>query len=183
LRGPRLRVGAAALLAACAASTALDARDWTTAGHESRRILAELKRLSPPDEQVVVLSLPTDYRAAHLFPDSLDVALHDSGRPATTVTTCAPVHAVALEPGQVSFHPAPDGSWIGDSTRDSPFDVPVLGGTPSAVSAGCVIGKARGTTSFYLGTVRSMAVLPRFIGTGRHVFVYFDGRDMRRAGG
>ena len=103
--------------------------------------------------------------------------------PTTTITTCAPVHAVALAPSQVSFEPAPSGGWIGESTRNSPFDVPVLGGTPAVVSAGCVIAKAPGTTLFYLGTARSMIALPRTIGTGPHVFVYFDGRDIRRASG
>jgi hypothetical protein len=175
-----IQVAVALLIALGATSTILDAHDWSTAGHESRRILAQLERLSSPGRQLVALAVPTDYRAAHLFPDALDIALYESGVRDTTVTTCAPVHAIKLDRHQIAFRAQKGASWIGTSTADSPFDIPVFGGAPGAVSAGCAIAKAQGSSSFYLGTTRAMTVLPAVPMSTSATYVFFDGRDMEQ---
>jgi hypothetical protein len=173
------QTGAVALIVACALSTVFDAHDWNVAGRESRRLLTELRGVTPAHGHLIVLSVPTDYHAAHLFPDALDVALHESGRPDTGVTTCASAHAIDLVPGQVSFRPAAHASWIGRSTVKTPFDLSVLGGSPG-VSAGCSVARAPGSGSFYLGTAASVVVTPGASPGPSPAFAYFDGRDMKR---
>jgi hypothetical protein len=174
-------LGAAALIAVCATSCVFNARDWSTAGHESRRILAELRDITPRHGQLVVLSVPSDYRAAHLFLTSLAYALQET-RPDTPVTTCASVHALTLLPNQVSFHLAASGAWVGFATANTPFDVPVLGGVPPADDPNCTVTKSPTSASPSIGTARSMIVLARPLGGLPTTFVYFDGLNMRTAG-
>jgi hypothetical protein len=177
-------LGAAALIAACATSCVANAFDWSTAGRESRRILAELHDLAPPRGELVVLSVPSDYRAAHLFPDSLVFAVQQDGRPDTLVTTCAPVHALKLVPKQVSFERAANGAWLGSATSNTPFDVPVLGGTPPTADPNCIVTKPATSVSPSLGTALSLLVDPKTPGRIPTRYVYFDGLNMRpvRAG-
>ena len=142
-----------------AVSCVANAFDWRTAGVESRRLLADIDRLAPRAASLVALSVPTDYRAAHLYPDALDVALQESGRPDLSLTQCMPVHALSLRPGQVTFRRLANGSWLGRTTTSAPFDVPVLGGSASA-SAGCTFAKAPHSPSAGLGTALSAIVTP-----------------------
>ncbi len=166
------------LIAICGLACVLNAADWHAAGHESRRIVTELARLAPRDGQLVVLSVPTDYRQAHLFPDALQDAVQLSGRPDVTVVTCAPVHALDLLGGQVSFRALPGGLGLGASTSRAPFEVSVLGGA-TVGAAGCAVSTPPGAGSPYLGTVSAVLVKPT-VTPGRPVgVVYFDGRDMR----
>jgi hypothetical protein len=174
--------GVAALAAASCVGNALD---WRQAGVESRRLLADIDRLAPRGASLVALSVPTDYRAAHLYPDALDVALQESGRPDLSLAQCMPVHALSLRPGQVTFRRLANGAWLGRTTTSAPFDVPVLGGSASA-SAGCTFARAPHSRSAGLGTALAAIVTPApapASAPAGAIPIYFDGRDMVRAPG
>ncbi|MDQ6605389.1 MAG: hypothetical protein M3Z06_02440 [Actinomycetota bacterium] len=171
-------LAAVPLIAVCGLAGVLNAVEWNTAGHESRRIIAELTRLAPRDAHLVVLSVPTDYREAHLFPDALQDAVQESGRPDVTVITCAPVHALELLPGQVSFRAPGGGLGLGSSTADAPFEVSVLGGA-TVGAAGCAVSTPAGAKSPSLGIVDAVVVRPTIVPGQPITVVYFDGRDMR----
>lgn len=171
-----------AVAALCAFSCVSSALDWRTAGNESRRILAELSRMTPPRGHLVLLAYPTEYRSAHLYPDALDIALHESGRPDLAVTQCMPVQALRLRPDQVSFLSLPLGLWFGRASAEDPFEVPVLGSSASAASTSCQFGPAPDQPPEPLGTARRALVYPGPDGspTAGAILVYFDGRDMVR---
>jgi len=169
-----------AVVALCAVSCVLNAIDWRTAGTESRRLLADIDRLAPPGAHLVALSVPTDYRAAHLYPDALDIAVQETGRPDVTLTACIPVHALNLRPGQVSFRRLPGGLWLGRATSQAPFDVPVLDSAVPDAGSACQFATARSQPHTTLGTALTALVKPSSAG-GRSVLIYFDGLDMRRA--
>ncbi|HWC86595.1 MAG TPA: hypothetical protein VG388_08650 [Solirubrobacteraceae bacterium] len=181
VRRPAALAGWGVVAAACAASCVLSALDWRTAGAESRRLLAEIDRLAPPHGHLVALSLPTDYRAAHLYPDALDLAVRESGRPDVSLTGCMPVQVLSLRPRQVSFVPLPLGLWFGRATRRAPFEVPVLGSSAPAPSAACQFGQAPDQPSETLGTALRALVLPGPAVASAAIPIYFDGRDMRPA--
>jgi hypothetical protein len=165
----------------CAVSCVLGAFDWRTAGGESRRLLAQIDRLAPRRAHLIALSLPTDYRAAHLYPDALDLAIQESGRPDVTFTGCMPVQVLNLRPRQVSFVALPLGLWFGRTTSRAPFEVPVLGSSAPQSSSACQFGKAPDQPPETIGTALRALVSPGpTAGTGA-LPIYFDGRDMRRA--
>ena len=163
----------------CAVSCVENALDWRTAGWESRRLLTEIDRLAPRGAHLIALSVPTDYRAAHLYPDALDVEVHETGRRDVTLTGCMPLHALSLRAGQVSFVPLPEGLWFGRTTTRAPFDVPVLGSSEPPSSSACLFGKAPDQPHEALGTALRALVAPA--PASGSVVIYFDGRDMRRA--
>jgi hypothetical protein len=171
----------AAVAVLCAVSCVLNALEWRSAGDESSRLLADVKRLAPPGAHLIALSVPTDYRAAHLYPDALDFAVQESGRPDVTLTDCMPVHALSLRPGQVAFRPLPGGVWLGRTTTRAPFDVPVLGSSAPQASNGCLFAPAPSQPKETLGTALSALVKPAPVSGRRSVLIYFDGLDMRRA--
>jgi hypothetical protein len=173
---------AAALAGLCAVSCVSDALDWRTAGAESRRLLADIDRLAPPGAPLIALSVPTDYRAAHLYPDALDIALQETGRPDLTLSACMPVHALSLRRGLVSFRPSPGGIWVGRTTTRAPFDVPVLGSPAVQMTSGCQFAAAPGQPKPTLGTALTALVRPNPAVGGKSLLIYFDGLDMRRAG-
>jgi len=164
----------------CAVSCVLNAIDWRTAGTESRRLLAEIDRLAPPGAHLVALSVPTDYRAAHLYPDALDVAVQETGRPDVTLSACIPVHVLTLRAGQVSFRALAGGLWLARTTSRAPFDVPVLGSAAAEIAGGCRFAAARDQPNAVLGTALTALVKPSAGSGGRQVLIYFDGLDMRR---
>jgi hypothetical protein len=168
----------AALASLCGLACVLNAIDWHTAGVESRRVLASISTLSPPHAHLIALSVPADYRQAHLYPDALDVAMQESGRPDITLTACIPVHALSLRAGQASFRPLRGGAWLGRSTRSAPFNVPVLGGPDSQRSNGCTFEEAPRQPRGTLGTALVAIVRP-LPASGGSIQIYFDGRDMR----
>ncbi len=182
IRGRGLAVVAGAVAALAAVSCVANAFDWRTAGVESRRLLADIDRLAPRRASLVALSVPTDYRAAHLYPDALDIALQETGRPDLSLAQCMPVHALSLRRGQVTFRRLATGSWLGRTTTSAPFDVPVLGGSASA-SAGCTFARAPDSPSAGPGTALSAIVTPAPAPTGAPIPIYFDGRNMVRAPG
>lgn len=175
----RTRMAVCAILMVLgAASCIFDATDWNTAGNESRRLLADIARLAPVNTHLIALSVPSDYRAAHLYPDALDVAVQESGRPDLTLTPCIPVHVVQLRPGQVSFRSA-GGSWIGVSTQAAPFDVPVLGSSQAGTGNGCAFRKPQGAPASSLGTSLRAIVTPTLTPEPQTRYIYFDGIDIR----
>jgi len=171
----------AAVAVLCAVSCVLNALDWRAAGAESRRLLADIDQLAPRGAHLIALSVPTDYREAHLYPDALDIAIQETGRPDVTLTGCMPVHALALRRGQVSFLALPGGIWLGRSTAQAPFDTPVLGSSAIQASAGCQFAAAPGQPNETLGTALTALVRPTPASGGVSIPIYFDGIDMRRA--
>ncbi|MDQ6807615.1 MAG: hypothetical protein M3065_22295 [Actinomycetota bacterium] len=175
-------IGAWGVVAAlCAVSCVLSALDWRTAGAESRRLLAEIDRLAPPGGHVIALSFPTDYRAAHLYPDALDVAVQETGHPHVTLDGCMPVQSLSIRSNQVSFVPLPGGLWFGQTTTRAPFEVPVLGSAAPPSSGACLSGEAPGQPDETLGTALKAFDAPSSRAGAGTILVYFDGRDMRRA--
>lgn len=171
--------GAVAVL--CALSCVLDARDWRTAGAESNRLLADIDRLAPSGAHLIALSVPTDYRAAHLYPDALDIALQETGRPDMTLAACMPVHVLSLHGGQVSFRPLSSAVWLGRTTPQAPFDVPVLGSPGPQASSGCQFAAAPDQPHRTPGTALEAVVRTIPGSGGPWIPIYFDGLDMRRA--
>jgi len=170
--------GAVAVL--CAVSCVLVALQWRTAGTESRRLIGEIDRIAPRGAHVFALSVPSDYGTAHLYPDGLELAVQETGRPDVTLTGCMPVQALGLHPGQVSFLAVPGGLWFGRTTPEAPFEVPVLGSSQAQSSTACVFGKGPHRPRQTLGTALTAFVVTT---PSRHsYYMYFDGRDMRPAG-
>jgi hypothetical protein len=177
----RTVVGAWVVVAAlCAVSCVLNALDWRTAGTESRRILAEIDRMATPGANLVALSFPTDYRAAHLYPDGLEVAVQETGHPDVTLTGCMPAQPLGIRPHQVSFTALPAGLWFGQATTLTPFEVPVLGSAAPPSSGACLSGQAPGQPQETLGTALTAFVAPSPPTASIPVVMYFDGRDMIR---
>lgn len=180
LRGTRsaLALGAfTAVVAGWAVACVADASDWLTAGRESKRIIAELGTLaSDRGDALVVLSVPSDYRAAHLFPDALADALELHLGRAVSITTCASVHMLALRPGQVSVQRLAQRRWLGIASSDALFNRSVFGGSIET-DAGCPVAPASGSHS-PLGTAERVVISPLTPAAQRARFVYFDGRDM-----
>jgi hypothetical protein len=169
-----------AVAALCAVSCVLVAMQWRTAGTESRRLIGEIDRLAPRGAHVFALSVPSDYRTAHLYPDGLELAVQETGRPDVTLTGCMPVQALSLRPRQVSFLAVPGGLWFGRTTPEAPFEVPVLGSSQAQPSIACVFGKGPHRPRQTLGTALAAFVVTT---PSRHsYYMYFDGRDMRPAG-
>jgi hypothetical protein len=174
----RAACGALAVLAtACAVSCVLGALDWRTAGSESRRLIADVERLGPRGARLAALSVPSDYRQAHLYPDALQEALRESGRPDLTLVQCAPIHALRLLPGQVSFSHVGGGGYLGRTTSASPFDFPVLGSGGVQIDAGCLFVRLPDPQSAPGTGLRAAVRTP----PGPWLPIYFDGRDMRLA--
>jgi hypothetical protein len=163
----------------CAVSCVLGALQWRTAGTESRRLLSEIDHLAPRGAHVFALSVPSDYQTAHLYPDALDVAVHETGRPDVTLTGCIPVQALSLRPGQASFLPLPGGLWLGRTTPRAPFEVSVLGSSEAQPSSACLFGQAADRPPSTLGT--ALAALVATTPASHSIYMYFDGRDMRLA--
>jgi hypothetical protein len=168
----------ASVAALCAASCVLNAFDWRTAGVESRRLLADIDRLAPRGAHLIALSVPTDYRAAHLYPDALDIALQQTGRPDVALTACMPVHSLSLRSGQISLRALPGGVWLARTTTRAPFDVPVLGSSATVSNGGCQFAAAPGQGAGTLGTALTALIKPA-PGGANPVLIYFDGLDMR----
>jgi hypothetical protein len=165
----------------CVLSCVGNALDWRAAGSESRRLLAEIDRLAPRGAHLFALSVPSEYRGTHLYPDALDVAVQETGRPDVTLAGCMPVHVLNLRPDQVSFVPLPLDLWYGRTTRQAPFQVPVLGSSEPPSSIACQFGEAPHQPPETLGTALTAVAVPTPTSRSRSVLIYFDGRDMRLA--
>jgi hypothetical protein len=174
-RAARACVAVLAILAAgCCVENAFQ---WRTAGRESRRLVSQLIHLAPRNAHLVMLSVPSDYRQAHLFPDAIQFAVLESGRPDVTVVGCAVVHALSLHPNQVQFTRMSSGEWQGQTTPRIPFSFPVLG-SGAVDNPGCVATKT-GQRIAGLGTASGAVVQPVGPQPPNSTFVYFDGLNIR----
>jgi hypothetical protein len=174
VRRRELLAGGAAVLVACAVSCVLDSSNWVSAGRESRRIVAQVRALVPKDGVLTVLTIPSDYRQAHVFPDALQDAVRETGRPLATVTTCALVHPLSLSDGSVGVKPLAGGRWLATAASSDPFDISLFGAS-STGGPGCAVRVAPRSHKYYLGTASAVIVTPEVRSTG---FAYFNGRDV-----
>ena len=114
----------------------LSAQTWQHAGDLTGRVVAQAAALAPRDGELVALTLPEEYRIAHVLPGiTLASALERSGRGDVRVTPCIPVIVRTQTAGAVTVEAAGD-TWDARTTWDAPFDVPVLR-KPSPVTADC----------------------------------------------
>jgi hypothetical protein len=181
-RRPAVLAAWAAVAVLCAVSCVENALDWRTAGAESRRLLAEIDQLAPRGAHLIALSVPSEYRGTHLYPDALDVAVQETGRPDVTLAGCMPVHVLNLRPGQVSFVSLPLGLWYGRASTQAPFQVPVLGSSDPPSNGACQFGPAPDQPRETIGTARTALVAPTPASASGASLIYFDGRNMRPAG-
>jgi hypothetical protein len=179
-RGRAISMGCLVLACLCVTSCVGNAFDWRTVGIESKRLLADIDGLAPPHAHLIALSFPTDYRAAHLYPDALSTAVQETGRPDVTLIACLPMHSLALRPDQVSFTAQPNGSWLGRTTKTAPFSFSVFGAAEQS-TAECAGTKVHGQPSQPLGTALSAIATPA-PAVRASIPIYFNGRDMVRAG-
>jgi hypothetical protein len=174
VRRRELIVAAAAVLVACAVLCVLDSGNWVSAGRESRRIVADVRGLIPKDGALTVLTVPSDYRQAHLFPDALQDAVRESGRPLATVTTCALVHPLSLSGGSVIVRQLPGGRWLATAARNDPFDISLFGASSNG-GPGCAVSVAPTSHKYSIGTASAVIVTPAVRSSG---IAYFNGRDV-----
>jgi protein O-mannosyl-transferase len=131
-------IGLALAGAAALGLSLLSARTWEPAGDLAARVVGQAAALGPPNGELVVLTLPEEYRTAHVFPGvTLAAALERAGRRDLRVAPCVPVVVRAKTPGAVTIERRPDGSFAARSTWDAPFDVPVLR-DPTSATRDCI---------------------------------------------
>lgn len=166
-----------ALAAAAGAACVLDAREWTTAGRLAGRVTDAAARMGPGGGELVILDVPEDYRSAHVFPDSLDVAVARAGRPDLLVTTCAAVHVRSLGAGAVSFTRTGRGGFAGRTTAAAPFDFPVFASGVQG-SAACPYARLGARGNQPLGTGLAALVAPAPV-RSKVLYAVFDGQALR----
>jgi hypothetical protein len=167
-------VGLAAAGAAALALSLLSAWTWEPAGDLASHVVAQAGAIAPRGGELVVLTVPEEYRTAHVFPGvTLAAALEHAGRGDVRVAPCVPVVVRAKTAGAVTVARQPDGSFAAHATWDAPFDVPVLR-TPTPPTADCV-WDADDTwpPGLELNAVASPAPARQ-----PAVLAYFDGRDL-----
>jgi hypothetical protein len=174
----RTRSTAISLASAGVAALALSlvaAQAWQDAGQLTRRVVTQAAALAPANGELVALTVPEEYRGAHVLPGiTLAAALERAGVTAR-VTPCIPVVVRTQTPGAIRVT-AMGASWAAKTTWDAPFDVPVLR-DPSPVSADCLW---TADDTWPPGLELSATAMPR--PTRPSVVVaYFDGRDLLRA--
>jgi hypothetical protein len=174
------RIVVGVLVLGCAVSCVQNAFAWHAAGVESTRLIADIDRLAAHTGSIAVLSFPTDLGEAHLFPDSLETAVQESGRPDTQVITCAPMHPLSLGNGQTRFIALRNGGWLGRTSRENPFAVGVLSASSVSAGPGCETAKVSPSPSAGLGTTLEMYAKP-LVPIAPQNILYFDGRDFKRA--
>jgi hypothetical protein len=178
----RATVAWAAVIIASGVACLAAADTWRVAGRESRRLLGELVHLAPPHSRVVMLSYPTEYRSAHLYPDALQEAVQASGRPDVALTTCAPVQVLRLRPNQVTLRRSSRADWLGTTTPEVPFNVSVFGHGVTTGSPNCPVATAPVNAFSTPGTASAVIIRPAAAIVGMTRLLYFDGRDVRAAG-
>jgi hypothetical protein len=170
----------AALVLGCAASCVQNAFAWHAAGVESARLIADVDRLAGPSGSIAVLSFPSDLGEAHLFPDALESAVQESGRPHAHVITCAPMHPQGLHSGQTRFIALAHGVWLGRTSAENPFTVGLLSADSVSAGPGCLTGRISHAPSAGLGTTLEVYSRPRGLIAPQNL-LYFDGENFRRA--
>ncbi len=162
---------------AALALSLLAAQTWQGAGELTRRVVDQAAALAPRGGELIAVTLPEEYRTAHVLPGiTLAAALERAGVN-TLVTPCIPVIVRTQRPGAVTLAPA-GAAWDARTTWDAPFDVPVLR-SPSAVSADC---PWTADDTWPPGLELRAIATPR---PSRQpvVTAYFDGRDLVKAPG
>jgi hypothetical protein len=150
------------------------AQTWNPAGDLAERVVSQAAALGPSNGELVVLTVPEEYRNAHVFPgETLAVALARAGRGDLRVAECVPVIVRTQTAGAVRASRRADGGFDIKTTWDVPVDVPVLR-DPTSVSADCVWDAPSGWPPGIAlsATVKSTpSRQPAAVG-------YFDGRDL-----
>jgi hypothetical protein len=150
------------------------AQTWNPAGDLAQRVVSQAVALGPPNGELVVLTVPEEYRNAHVFPgETLAVALQRAGRGDLRVASCVPVIVRSQTAGAVRVARRPDGGFDVKTTWDVPIDIPVLR-DPAPVTADCVWDAPSGWPPGIAlsATVKSTpSRQPAWVG-------YFDGRDL-----
>ncbi len=167
-----------ALAAAGVAALALSAhsaRNWVTAERVAGRVVTAAAQLGPPGGELVLVTVPANYRTAHVFPGAtLAAALERAGRSDLRVAVCISIYLREEQAGAVQVARRPDGALEARSTWAAPFDVPVLR-DPSPLGPDCAYEV---DDSWPPGLeLRAVArpgpsVQPAALG-------FFDGRDLR----
>jgi hypothetical protein len=120
-------LGLAVAGAAALALSLLSASTWEPAGDLTDRVVGQAASLGPPNGELVVLTVPEEYRTAHVLPGvTLAAALERAGRSDLRVAPCVPVVVRTKTAGAVTIARRQDGSFAARTTWNAPFDVPVL---------------------------------------------------------
>jgi Dolichyl-phosphate-mannose-protein mannosyltransferase len=166
-------------LAAAGASALclLAAQNWVVAGEITREFVSQLLRSSPRSHALVLLSVPSEYRTAHvLLHGDVEPALSHAGRGDLDVVYCAPVQVQTRRAATIQFRALGGGRFEGTTTWDAPFDFPVFGRTVS-LSSGCSYSRI-GSDNWPPG-LRLRAEVRTML-RRRSSLLFFDGRELRR---
>jgi hypothetical protein len=159
---------------AALALSLLAAQTWQDAGRLTRRVVAQAAALAPRNGELVAVTLPEEYRSAHVLPGiTLAAALERLGRGDVRVAPCIPVVVRTQTKGAVTLAPSANGVYDAQTTWDAPFDVPVLR-KPSPATADC-IWTANDTWPPGLELRATATPHPS---RQPVVIAYFDGRDL-----
>lgn len=157
----------------------LAAQTWQDAGQLTRRVVAQAAALAPRDGELVAVTLPEEYRNAHVLPGiTLAAALERVGRGDVRVAPCIPVVVRTQTKGAITLAPSGTDSYDAHTTWDAPFDVPVLR-KPSPVTVDC-LWTANDTWPPGLELRATATPHPS---RQPVVVAYFDGRDLVTAPG
>lgn len=169
-----LSVAAGVLLAALCLTSAYT---WLVAGRVERRVIREAVALAPRNTELILLSAPSSYRNAHLFPQpTMDYALQDAGRPDVASAFCLQVHLRHVDHGAVSVSTVTPGHVYSVATHDGAgIDVPFLRPAGS-LTAECQYRPAS-SGGWPPGLDSSAVVQPT--PSRPAAIVYFDGHDLR----
>lgn len=171
---PRPSRAPAWIAAAGAAALALclwGATDWIRAGQIADAFAHRGAVLAAPTRRLVLLTVPTTYRTAHVFPDAFDAAIQRYGGTDLAIVGCAPVHLRSEHVSGVQIAPASGGAVTSSTTSSAPFDVPVFGAA-KGMSPGCgFTGSKAGDPP--LGTALRGTIRPPL--APRTVYAVFDG--------
>ena len=136
----------------------LAAFNWERAGSLADQTVSDVASLVPPGTGITLLSTPDGYRNAHVFPNSLDLAVRRQ-RPRTgAVSVCAPVLVTSVDSGSIRFGPRGPGAYRGQARDKARFDFPVLG-SEALSRAGCEVVRVPGAKES-IGLDRAADVIP-----------------------
>jgi len=174
-RGATVLAAAAALVFGL---SALSAADWIGADRLSNRVLDDAVALAPDGGKLVLLSVPENYRTAHVFTGGdMSAALEHAGASQLTTSFCTHVVVWHDRSGQIRFTRRSDGSYVGTTTLDAPFDVPVLR-PAEPVSSDCPYATGHAPDS-NTGMAVTAIVVPQ-LPSSPAIVAYFDGHDLQR---
>jgi hypothetical protein len=160
--------------AAALALSLLSAQTWNPAGDLAERVVAQASALGPPNGELVVVTVPEEYRTAHVFPGvTLAAALQRAGRRDLRVAPCVPVIVRSKTAGAVRVSRRPDGGFGVRTTWDAPIDVPVRR-HPAPVTRDCLWDADGGWPPGVAFDATAHSAPSR----QPAAYAYFDGRDL-----